>query len=200
MSSYKFANINNINNGIIITPNGSLNDNSIIMDKKVGDFVNYINEYVLGPGYCINKPFLYDLVSVEIIDPILYNNQSTAEFCHSMGYILALAKAFGKDNIRIQNLTLDFDNQKLHKYTLTFNGVEDTWVLDGSKDKLYIKNGKTEYSLNYNDKDENGNMIEVSIFDRNKSIPMWMFAVNRFFNDDDDDKVNSSVGCCCVIM
>jgi hypothetical protein len=178
--SYQFAYVEYTNNGIAVFPNKSINDETVIKKMKIGIFVDFVNTVVLENNSKINKLLFYDLISVEILDSNIADIDSVQSFNQRISYCLAIAKAFGNDDVRIKKGIFEFKHYKLHKYVVTWNGKEDMWILDGDRDKFYIENGNTEYAtFPYINKD--GETEYISILDRKKSIPMWMFTVDTFF-------------------
>ena len=74
-AEYAFANAKFDGDKIIVVPNGTVNDSTFIYeDKTLGGLCDYIDSNVLEEGRTINRDFLYDLISVEVIDPQLYQD------------------------------------------------------------------------------------------------------------------------------
>jgi len=178
-NSYQFAYTKNIDNGIVVFPNGTVNDDTIIREMEIGVFLNFVNTVVLENDNKINKQLFFDLISVEILDPNIANIDSVQTFNKKIAYCLAISKAFGNDDIRINNGIFEYNYYNLHKYIITRNGSKDMWIMDGGNDRFYI--GNSEY-VTFPYKNGNNGIENVSILDPIKSISMWIFVVDTFYN------------------
>ena len=127
-ASYAFANAKFDGDKIIVVPNGEVNDSTFIYeDKTLGGLCDYIDSTVLEEGRTINRDFLYDLISVEVIDPQLYQDYDS----------------FSRD---LKDMILDTTDQAKQVFEVNAEGKDTTWILDGHEYKFYLNDGSTEYT------------------------------------------------------
>ena len=143
---YAFVNLKNDGDSrIIIYPNGTVGDATVLYkEKTLSGLCDYIDETVLEEGRTINRPFLYDLVSVELVDPAMITDYN--QFSMAMIYCLTIANEFYSIDVRVRDLVLDYNDIVKHTYDVTAEGKEDSWILDGHEKKFYLNGGNTEYT------------------------------------------------------
>ncbi len=165
--AYEYAYANYTDNGIDVYPNGAVNDDTVLMGKKMGDFVEYIDTEILDEGYHINKDLFYDMVSVEIIDPSMYTEEDALYFEQTMAYCISMSYSFMDDDVNINKCMLDYSDNTLQKFDVSFYGANDIWVMDLTNDKFYMADGDKEYT--------------TSMLDRENTIAVWMYAADEFY-------------------
>lgn len=165
---YAFVNIKIDNEGrYILFPNGTVGeDTALYNDKALGGLCDYIDENVLEEGRTINRAFLYDLVSVQIIDPQLISSYD--RFNNTMMYCLTLANEFYSIDVRVEDLILNSAEQAKQVFEVVAAGKQDSWILDGHEMKFYLNSGNTEYSS--------------SMFDA-QTLAVWSFVLDEYYGE-----------------
>ena len=164
-ASYAFANAKFDGDKIIVVPNGEVNDSTFIYeDKTLGGLCDYIDSTVLEEGRTINRDFLYDLISVEVIDPQLYQDYDS--FSRVMYMSLSIANEFNTIDVSLKDLILDTTNQAKQTFEVTAEGKDTTWILDGHEYKFYLNDGSTEYTS--------------SMFDP-ETLAVWSVVLDQYF-------------------
>ena len=164
-ASYAFANAKFDGDKIIVVPNGEVNDSTFIYeDKTLGGLCDYIDSTVLEEGRTINRDFLYDLISVEVIDPQLYQDYDS--FSRVMYMSLSIANEFSTIDVSLKDLILDTTNQAKQTFEVTAEGKDTTWILDGHEYKFYLNDGSTEYTS--------------SMFDP-ETLAVWSVVLDQYF-------------------
>ena len=162
---YAFANAKFDGDKIIVVPNGEVNDSTFIYeDKTLGGLCDYIDSTVLEEGRTINRDFLYDLISVEVIDPQLYQDYDS--FSRVMYMSLSIANEFSTIDVSLKDLILDTTNQAKQTFEVTAEGKDTTWILDGHEYKFYLNDGSTEYTS--------------SMFDP-ETLAVWSVVLDQYF-------------------
>ena len=164
-ASYAFANAKFDGDKIIVVPNGEVNDSTFIYeDKTLGGLCDYIDSTVLEEGRTINRDFLYDLISVEVIDPQLY--QDYVSFSRVMYMSLSIANEFSTIDVDLKDMILDTTDQAKQVFEVNAEGKDTTWILDGHEYKFYLNDGSTEYTS--------------SMFDP-ETLDVWSFVLDQYF-------------------
>ena len=165
---YAFVNLKNDGDSrIIIYPNGTVGDDTVLYNEKtLGGLCDYIDETVLEQGRKINRPFLYDLVAVELVDPAMITDYN--QFSMTMIYCLTIANEFYSIDVRVRDLVLDYNDIVKHNYEVTAEGKEDSWILDGHEKKFYLNGGNTEYTS--------------SMFDP-ETMAVWSLVLDQYFEE-----------------
>ena len=164
-AEYAFANAKFDGDKIIVVPNGTVNDSTFIYeDKTLGGLCDYIDSNVLEEGRTINRDFLYDLISVEVIDPQLYQDYDS--FSRVMYMSLSIANEFSTIDVSLKDLILDTTNQAKQTFEVTAEGKDTTWILDGHEYKFYLNDGSTEYTS--------------SMFDP-ETLAVWSVVLDQYF-------------------
>ena len=164
-ASYAFANAIFDGDKIIVVPNGEVNDSTLIYeDKTLGGLCDYIDSTVLEEGRTINRDFLYDLISVEVIDPQLY--QDYESFSRVMYMSLSIANEFSTIGVDLKDMILDTTDQAKQVFEVNAEGKDTTWILDGHEYKFYLNDGSTEYTS--------------SMFDP-ETLAVWSVVLDQYF-------------------
>ena len=164
-ASYAFANAKFDGDKIIVVPNGEVNDSTFIYeDKTLGGLCDYIDSTVLEEGRTINRDFLYDLISVEVIDPQLYQDYDS--FSRVMYMSLSIANEFSTIDVDLKDMILDTTDQAKQVFEVNAEGKDTTWILDGHEYKFYLNDGSTEYTS--------------SMFDP-ETLDVWSFVLDQYF-------------------
>ena len=164
-AEYAFANAKFDGDKIIVVPNGTVNDSTFIYeDKTLGGLCDYIDSNVLEEGRTINRDFLYDLISVEVIDPQLYQDYDS--FSRVMYMSLSIANEFNTIDVSLKDLILDTTNQAKQTFEVTAEGKDTTWILDGHEYKFDLNDGSTEYTS--------------SMFDP-ETLAVWSVVLDQYF-------------------
>ena len=164
-ASYAFANAKFDGDKIIVVPNGEVNDSTFIYeDKTLGGLCDYIDSTVLEEGRTINRDFLYDLISVEVIDPQLY--QDYESFSRVMYMSLSIANEFSTIDVDLKDMILDTTDQAKQVFEVNAEGKDTTWILDGHEYKFYLNDGSTEYTS--------------SMFDP-ETLAVWSVVLDQYF-------------------
>ena len=164
-ASYAFANAKFDGDKLIVVPNGTVNDSTLIYeDKTLGGLCDYIDSTVLEEGRTINRDFLYDLISVEVIDPQLYQDYDS--FSRVMYMSLSIANEFNTIDVSLKDLILDTTNQAKQTFEVTAEGKDTSWILDGHEYKFYLNDGSTEYTS--------------SMFDP-ETLAVWSVVLDQYF-------------------
>lgn len=164
-ASYAFANAKFDGDKIIVVPNGEVNDSTFIYeDKTLGGLCDYIDSTVLEEGRTINRDFLYDLISVEVIDPQLY--QDYESFSRVMYMSLSIANEFSTIGVDLKDMILDTTDQAKQVFEVNAEGKDTTWILDGHEYKFYLNDGSTEYTS--------------SMFDP-ETLAVWSVVLDQYF-------------------
>ena len=152
---------------IFIYPNGTVGDATVLYkEKTLGGLCDYIDETVLEEGRTINRPFLYDLVSVELVDPAMITDYN--QFSMAMIYCLTIANEFYSADVRVRDMLFDYTDNAKHTYDVTAEGKEDSWILDGHEKKFYLNGGNTEYTS--------------SMFDP-ETMAVWSVVLDQYFGE-----------------
>ena len=164
-ASYAFANAKFDGDKIIVVPNGEVNDSTFIYeDKTLGGLCDYIDSTVLEEGRTINRDFLYDLISVEVIDPQLYQDYDS--FSRTLYMSLSIANEFSTIDVDLKDMILDTTNQAKQTFEVTAEGKDTSWILDGHEYKFYLNDGNTEYTS--------------SMFDP-ETLAVWSVVLDQYF-------------------
>lgn len=164
-ASYAFANAKFDGDKIIVVPNGEVNDSTFIYeDKTLGGLCDYIDSTVLEEGRTINRDFLYDLISVEVIDPQLYQDYDS--FSRTLYMSLSIANEFSTIDVDLKDMILDTTDQAKQVFEVNAEGKDTTWILDGHEYKFYLNDGNTEYTS--------------SMFD-SETLDVWSFVLDQYF-------------------
>ena len=152
---------------VLVIPNGTVGDDTVLYNNKtLGGLCDYIDEKVLEEGRTINRPFLYDLVSVQLVDLSMVPGYE--QFSQPMLYCLTIANEFHSVDVRIRDLLLDYNDIVKQNFEVTAEGKEDTWILDGHEKKFYLNGGSTEYTS--------------SMFDA-ETLNVWSFVLEDYFGE-----------------
>ena len=152
---------------VLVIPNGTVGDDTVLYNNKtLGGLCDYIDEKVLEEGRTINRPFLYDLVSVQLVDLSMVPGYE--QFSRPMLYCLTIANEFHSIDVRIKDLNLDYNNINRQTFDVTAEGKEDSWIFDGSEKKFYLNGGSTEYTS--------------SMFDA-ETLNVWSFVLEDYFGE-----------------
>lgn len=142
---YAFASAKYEGNNLIVVPNGTVNDDTVLYNgKTLGGLCDFIDSQVLEEGRTINRKFLYGLVSVQVIDPQLMSTYD--QFSRTMIYCLTIANEFYGMDITLNELFIDLTENTKQVFKVTAEGKDDSWVLDGHENKFYLGGGNTEYT------------------------------------------------------
>ena len=164
-ASYAFANAIFDGDKIIVVPNGEVNDSTFIYeDKTLGGLCDYIDSTVLEEGRTINRDFLYDLISVEVIDPQLYQDYDS--FSRTLYMSLSIANEFSTIDVDLKDMILDTTDQAKQVFEVNAEGKDTTWILDGHEYKFYLNDGSTEYTS--------------SMFDP-ETLAVWSVVLDQYF-------------------
>ena len=165
---YSFVNLKYADEShVLVIPNGTVGDDTVLYNEKtLGGLCDYIDEKVLEEGRTINRPFLYDLVAVQIVDPTMITGYD--QFNQSMIYCLTIANEFNSIDVRIKDLILDYNDIVKQTFEVTAAGKEDSWILDGHEKKFYLNGGNTEYSS--------------TMFDA-ETMAVWSFVLDEYFDE-----------------
>lgn len=164
-ASYAFANAKFDGDKIIVVPNGEVNDSTFIYeDKTLGGLCDYIDSTVLEEGRTINRDFLYDLISVEVIDPQLYQDYDS--FSRTLYMSLSIANEFSTIDVDLKDMILDTTDQAKQVFEVNAEGKDTTWILDGHEYKFYLNDGSTEYTS--------------SMFDP-ETLAVWSVVLDQYF-------------------
>lgn len=164
-ASYAFANAKFDGDKIIVVPNGEVNDSTFIYeDKTLGGLCDYIDSTVLEEGRTINRDFLYDLISVEVIDPQLYQDYDS--FSRTLYMSLSIANEFSTIDVDLKDMILDTTDQAKQVFEVNAAGKDTTWILDGHEYKFYLNDGSTEYTS--------------SMFDP-ETLAVWSVVLDQYF-------------------
>ena len=164
-ASYAFANAKFDGDKIIVVPNGEVNDSTFIYeDKTLGGLCDYIDSTVLEEGRTINRDFLYDLISVEVIDPQLYQDYDS--FSRTLFMSLSIANEFSTIDVDLKDMILDTTDQAKQVFEVNAEGKDTTWILDGHEYKFYLNDGSTEYTS--------------SMFDP-ETLAVWSVVLDQYF-------------------
>ena len=160
-----FANAKFDGDKIIVVPNGEVNDSTFIYeDKTLGGLCDYIDSTVLEEGRTINRDFLYDLISVEVIDPQLYQDYDS--FSRTLYMSLSIANEFSTIDVDLKDMILDTTDQAKQVFEVNAEGKDTTWILDGHEYKFYLNDGSTEYTS--------------SMFDP-ETLAVWSVVLDQYF-------------------
>ncbi len=164
-TSYAFANMAYDDDSMYITPNGTVNDNTVLYNgKTVGAFADYVDNKVLEKGRKLDRQFLYDMISVNVIDPSLSTDTKTFE--SSMIYLLTVTNEFYSTGARVEALKVGFNDKDNYRYKVKAYGKDDVWVANGQDKCFWMGNGHTEY--------------HSSMYD-DETLTLWLIAVDEFF-------------------
>ena len=164
-AAYAFVNVKFDGDKLIVVPNGTVNDSTLIYeDKTLGGLCDYIDSNVLEEGRTINRDFLYDLISVEVIDPSLYPDYDS--FSRVMYMSLTIANEFSTINVDLKDMILDTTDQAKQVFEVNAEGKDTTWILDGHEYKFYLNDGNTEYTS--------------SMFDA-ETLAVWSVVLDQYF-------------------
>ena len=164
-ASYAFANAKFDGDKIIVVPNGEVNDSTFIYeDKTLGGLCDYIDSTVLEEGRTINRDFLYDLISVEVIDPQLYQDYDS--FSRTLYMSLSIANEFSTIDVDLKDMILDTTDQAKQVFEVNAEGKDTSWILDGHEYKFYLNDGNTEYTS--------------SMFDP-ETLAVWSVVLDQYF-------------------
>ena len=164
-ASYAFANAKFDGDKIIVVPNGEVNDSTFIYeDKTLGGLCDYIDSTVLEEGRTINRDFLYDLISVEVIDPQLYQDYDS--FSRTLCMSLSIANEFSTIDVDLKDMILDTTDQAKQVFEVNAEGKDASWILDGHEYKFYLNDGNTEYTS--------------SMFDP-ETLAVWSVVLDQYF-------------------
>lgn len=164
-ASYAFANAKFDGDKIIVVPNGEVNDSTFIYeDKTLGGLCDYIDSTVLEEGRTINRDFLYDLISVEVIDPQLYQDYDS--FSRTLYMSLSIANEFSTIDVDLKDMILDTTDQAKQVFEVNAEGKDTSWILDGHEYKFYLNDGSTEYTS--------------SMFDP-ETLAVWSVVLDQYF-------------------
>ena len=164
-AEYAFANAKFDGDKIIVVPNGEVNDSTFIYeDKTLGGLCDYIDSTVLEEGRTINRDFLYDLISVEVIDPQLYQDYDS--FSRTLYMSLSIANEFSTIDVDLKDMILDTTDQAKQVFEVNAEGKDTTWILDGHEYKFCLNDGSTEYTS--------------SMFDP-ETLAVWSVVLDQYF-------------------
>lgn len=162
---YAFVNVKYKDNGLVVIPNGTVNDDTVLYNgKTLGGLCDYIDSKVLEDGRTINRQFLYGLTSVQIVDPQLMT--AYEQFQRAMIYCLTIANEFYSVDVTLNDLILDSTNNTRQVFDVVAEGKEDSWILDGHENKFYLNGGNTEY--------------ESTMFDA-ETMAVWSIVLDEYF-------------------
>lgn len=162
---YAFVNVKYEGNGLVVIPNGTVNDDTVLYNgKTLGGLCDYIDSKVLEDGRTINRKFLYGLTSVQIVDPQLMT--AYEQFQRAMIYCLTIANEFYSVDVTLNDLILDSTNNTRQVFDVVAEGKEDAWILDGHENKFYLNGGNTEY--------------ESTMFDA-ETMAVWSIVLDEYF-------------------
>lgn len=163
---YLFATYENDGDNVIIRPKKVGADASTVLmkGKDLEGLLDYVDNDVLESGRYINRDFFYDLVSVNIVDPELYPDESTLGF--ELVKCLTIANEFYTTDARVDHLTLPSGQPSLYRYDVKVYGKTDVWDIDFGTQTMYMNDGKTEYK---------STMLD------NETLSVWMVAVENYY-------------------
>ena len=165
---YAYCNVTYMDGGItFVYPNGMVDDSTEIYNgKTLGGLCDYIDSEVLEEGRTINREFLYDLVSVQLIDPQMISDYE--QFNMIMIYCLSMANEFHSMDIELRDLILTENEPAKHTFEVVAEGQENFWVLDGHEKKFYFNDGETEY---------------ISTMLDPETLAVWSLVVDQYFGE-----------------
>ncbi len=163
--NYAYADVTYTDTTVTIVPNGTVTGSTVLGEgKDLEGLLDYIDDEVLESGRYINRDFFYDLVSMYIVDPEMYDG------IYQMGYYLSLALAaannFHNIDVRLESSEFDFDNTDLYRLNVIAEGRKDTWIIDHSDYSFKMNNGKTSY--------------ESDMYDT-KYLSVWLAALEEYY-------------------
>ena len=162
---YEYANIKADGTNLIVIPNGTVNDDTVLYNEKtLGGLCDYIDSNLLDGSRTINRKFLYGLISTQVIDPQLMTSYD--QFNYTMTYCLTIANEFYSADVTLNDLILDTANNTKQVFEVTAEGKEDSWILDGHEKKFYLNGGSTEYTSD--------------MFDP-QTMAVWSFVLDDYF-------------------
>ena len=163
--TYAYATAQYEGDKLLVVPNGTVSDSTVLYnDKMLGGLCDYIDSEVLEDGRTINREFLYDLISVEVIDPQLYPDYDS--FSRVMYMCLTMANEFNSIDVRVKDLVLDPNENTKQVFEVTAEGKDTSWILDGHTYQFYLNDGNTEYTS--------------SMFDA-ETMAVWSFVLDEYF-------------------
>ena len=163
--TYTYATAQYEGGKLLVIPNGTVSDSTVLYnDKMLGGLCDYVDSKVLEDGRTINREFLYDLISVQVIDPQLYLDYDS--FSRVMCMCLTMANEFNSIDVRVKDLVLDSNENTKQVFEVTAEGKDTSWILDGHTYQFYLNDGNTEYTS--------------SMFDP-ETLAVWSFVLDEYF-------------------
>ncbi|MCR5595059.1 MAG: zinc ribbon domain-containing protein [Lachnospiraceae bacterium] len=164
--NYKYADAVFEDNIITITPNGSMNDSTIVYGgKDMGGLCDFIDANVLESGRTLNRDLFYDLLSISLVDPSMYSDEKDIEM--SMIYAFATANNFFGMDLDVTECVIDKNTPSDYKYTVKAEGKSDKWIINYKDKTVYFNDGATEYTSDmYNP----------------EYLAIWSVVIEEYFN------------------
>ncbi len=164
-TEYQYATLEYTDDGMILTPNGGLTDDTVIYNGKTfGEYVDFIDNEVLEKGRTINKEFLRDLLAINLVDPSFTNDFDS--IAPSIMFCTTVANDLHEMDIDVHSCEIKQSSPNVFLLSLTAEGTEDIWHCDFENRTFCFNDGNTEYNS--------------TMFD-DETLNLWNFAVNDFF-------------------
>lgn len=167
--SYGFADVYVNEDAVMIDPNGTVTDDTVIWNgKTLGGFCDYIDSDVFGGNRPMDRDMLYKLISIHMIDPLLVPDDDT--FQTVMKYCLIVAAEFRDSGAVMERGGFTSENPNRYYYEMKVDGQTQTWMIDYDTHKVTLNNGNTEYT----------SAGEYGMFTE-QSMAIWMYALSDYF-------------------
>ncbi len=162
---YSYTDVYRDGNDLTIISNGGLDSSTALFnDKKLGDFLDYVDSTVLEPGRTINRDLFYDMLAIMLVDKDLASSQTYIE--KNLMMALTVSNDFHDTDVKIENCHLDANNAAEYKYKVKAEGKDDTWIVNYQNRSFYMNDGATEYTSD--------------MFSDN-TLAVWMVAIEEYY-------------------
>ncbi len=168
-TSYAFANVYDMDGTVLIRPNGLVRDNTVLWNgKTVGGLCDFIDENVLQEGRKIDRNLLYDMISIQVVDPSIVPDDHTFEIL--MKYCLTVTNEFSSLGARMESASFNKNVPNTYDYNVVVGDKASMWTIDYDNFKITLNNGETIY----NPVGENGMFSE-------QTMTLWINVIDYYF-------------------
>lgn len=168
-TEYEYATAYINSDGYVFAPNGGMNDNTVVRDKTMDAFCDYVDEQMSGSGMTLNRDLFYKVLAADLIDSSLGVAKDNY-FRESMIYALSFAVHFDSMQIDFKYVSSYTEAPTRYYYTLSAFGQDDIWMVDYTNKEIYMNKGQTRYQ-------DSGNFAMLS----NEALAVWLYLVDEFY-------------------
>ncbi|WP_026488760.1 zinc ribbon domain-containing protein [Butyrivibrio sp. XBB1001] len=142
---YEFATAYMGTDEYIFVPNGKLNGDTLIRDKKLSEFCDYVDTKLPSSVGKLDRELFYKVLAADIVDSSL-GAADDVYLAQSLMYALTFAVNFSDMQVDLNYVRILNGATTRYYYNVSVFGNDDIWMIDYKNKLCYMNKGTTEYN------------------------------------------------------